>query len=139
MIQCFVLIPVVRVGDPVCGATVLVMTELKKAEKGTSTPHVFPMFLVDLESGSGRALSQSFRNILSICTFDKFYMTVSNQVTDEVSLDIAATYSAFLLLKVKPPCRYYFQEIEPPFIDRGNRSLISVIMITFKITIRPTD
>ena len=48
-------------------------------------PHVF---LVFFKSGSGQSLSQGVRNILSTCTFDKFHMVVSNQVTEKVYLDI---------------------------------------------------
>jgi hypothetical protein len=48
------------------------------------TPHIFPVF----ESRSDYVLSQSVRNILSTCTLDKVYMTVSNQVTDIVFFDI---------------------------------------------------
>jgi Na+/H+ antiporter NhaB len=33
-------------------------------------------------------LSQNVRNSLSTCTFDKFYMTIANQVTKIVHLDI---------------------------------------------------
>jgi hypothetical protein len=50
------------------------------------TPHIFPPVILD--RGSGQALSESVRNILSTCTFDKFYMAVSNYVTEKEYLDI---------------------------------------------------
>ena len=63
----------------------------KESWKGdASSPHMFPVFL---KSWSCQALSQSVRNILSTCTFDKFYMAVSNQVTEIVYLDIDMSWS----------------------------------------------
>ena len=59
----------------------------KESRKGTGDPHVFPVLL---ESESGQALRQSVRKHYEYLhsTFDKFHMTVSNQVTEKVYLDI---------------------------------------------------
>ena len=46
------------------------------------------MLPVFLKSRSCQALSQSIRNILSTCAFDKFDMAIANQVTEIVYLYI---------------------------------------------------
>ncbi len=46
------------------------------------------MFPVLLKSWTCQPLSQIVWNILSTCTFDKIYMTIANQVTEIVYLDI---------------------------------------------------
>jgi hypothetical protein len=64
---------------------ILVLIVLKKAEMGTRVPHICSLCF----SKTGRqAFSQSVRNILSTCTFDKFCMNITNQVTEMVYLDI---------------------------------------------------